>query len=326
MILEFKRNDEEGRARALERYNILDTATEASFEHVVSMVQDVLKVPMCAVSLVDRSRLWFKAYRNLPVDQIPRQNSFCGETIEGTEPLIVADARNDPRFFKSATVTGAPFIRSYAGIPLQSPDGYNIGALCAMDTKCREFRPNEINILNNFAKIVLDELDKRQAAFSGHVTEVLSRKGWLGKAEQEIERSIRANLPVSVAMLDIDRFRRVNDTFGHPAGDLVIRDIADLCVKTIRETDFCGRLGGEEFAVMMPDTELATANTVGERIRARIEQELIDIGGTEPLSCTVSVGVSELAEDDIALAPILTRAERALYHAKTYGRNRVEAA
>jgi GAF domain-containing protein len=147
MLNDLKRNDEEGRLRALERLHVLDTADQEPFDKIVSLVRQILKVPMSTVSLVDRERQWFKAQRGLGFCQTARDISFCTHAIGETTPFIIRDAALDDRFSQSPLVIGEPFIRSYAGIPLMTLDGYNVGALCAMDTRPRAFPETEISIV-----------------------------------------------------------------------------------------------------------------------------------------------------------------------------------
>ncbi|MDY7523157.1 GAF domain-containing protein [Sphingomonas sp. 10B4] len=158
---------------------MLDTAVEEPFEKIVTLVRTVLAVPMATVTLVDRDRQWFKAKRGLEATETPRSISFCTHTIAQREPLIVEDARSDQRFADSPLVNGPPYIRSYAGIPLRTPEGYNVGALCAMDTRRRGFSPADIAILGNFANIVCDELELRLIARVDYLTGALTRRGFL---------------------------------------------------------------------------------------------------------------------------------------------------
>lgn len=311
--------DECGRTMALDRLDILDTATEQPFDKIVNLVEQVLHVPMCAVSLVDRDRQWFKAQCGLGVDETKRDISFCTHAIEGEKPLIVNDATIDARFSDNPLVTGEPHIRSYAGVPLKTPDGYNIGTLCAIDTKPRSFPDHEIAILENFAKVVLDELELRQIASTDSLTGALSRGAWLKRARTEIMRAERYGQSLSVMIMDIDRFKSVNDTFGHPVGDIVIQRLADLAIQSIRETDAFGRFGGEEFVALMPETSLADATKLAERIRVSFSE--IDIDALEGIRSTISIGLAELFQGETELEPMFERADKALYQAKNGGRN-----
>ncbi|TAN61961.1 MAG: GGDEF domain-containing protein, partial [Magnetospirillum sp.] len=130
--------------------------------------------------------------------------------------------------------------------------------------------------------------------------------------------------PLSGLMLDIDHFKRINDTFGHPVGDLAIKAMADACADAIRAIDALGRLGGEEFAIVLPDTELAAAVMVAERIRAAVSQIAIATD-KEPVTFTTSIGVAQLTEADLSVEALLSRADAALYGAKNSGRNKVVA-
>ena len=323
MLCKFNK-DEDGRIRALDRLEVLDTAEEKPFEKIVTLVQQVLDVPMCAVSLIDRDRQWFKAKRGLSVDETARDISFCTHAIQGDVPFIIHDAELDTRFASNPLVTGDPHIRSYAGIPLQTPDGYNVGTLCAIDTVPRSFPAHEISILSNFAKVIVDELELRQIATSDALTGALSRRAWMEEAASELTRSERYQRPLSILIMDIDHFKTVNDTYGHLVGDIVIKRLAELAMAQIRETDALGRFGGEEFVVLMPETALKDSMKLAERLRKCFsESEIHKLNGAR---CSISIGVTERAKGEIVLEPLLDRADKALYKAKNAGRNRCVSA
>lgn len=316
-------DDEEGRLLALKRFRVLDTPEEAPFEKIVSLVRQVLDVPICAVSLVDARRQWFKARRGLSVRETPRDVSFCTHTIQGAEPFVVTDARADPRFADNPLVRGDPFIRSYAGVPLTSHDGYNLGSLCAIDTRARPFPDSEIAILENFARLVMDQLELRQIAARDDLTGALNRRGWMDRAATELERSLRYRHPATAILLDIDHFKRVNDTHGHAAGDTVLKAVAATCMDIVRDSDAFGRTGGEEFAILLPETAGPAGAALAERCRKAIEGLRVDIGAPEPISVTASFGVSSFAPGLDALDGWIARTDKALYDAKEGGRNRV---
>jgi diguanylate cyclase (GGDEF)-like protein len=128
---------------------------------------------------------------------------------------------------------------------------------------------------------------------------------------------------VALIMLDLDHFKAVNDTYGHPAGDRVLVALADALRQSMREVDVVGRLGGEEFAILMPDTSAEAATQAAERIRRAIEALVLDIDG-QRLAFTASFGVAVFGRADDTIHDLFTRADRALYRAKQAGRNRVE--
>ena len=150
----------------------------------------------------------------------------------------------------------------------------------------------------------------------------------LDKIESEINRSVRSGSALSLMMLDIDHFKRVNDTYGHAAGDSVLQSVGRLLRESCRVYDVPGRYGGEEFCVLLPDTRLDHTPAVANRIRERLEVTEMDVGPAS-VAVTASIGVAGMesqSEDDAVLsgAALIDRADRALYSAKHRGRNRVE--
>ena len=125
--------DEAARLSALAEYDILDTGPELPFERIVDLVRRILDVPMATVTFVDRDRQWFKARRGLQLCEIDRKVAVCDHTIRSVRPLVVPDLREDSRFRTLPIVTGNPPILAYLGIPLITPDGHALGALCAME-------------------------------------------------------------------------------------------------------------------------------------------------------------------------------------------------
>lgn len=315
-------HDDDARIAALRRLNVLDTAAEEPFDNIVTLVRTVLAVPIATVTLVDRERQWFKAQHGFGHQETPRSISFCTHTIQQRQPLIVEDAHLDPRFASSPLVAGPPHVRSYAGIPLRTPEGYNVGALCAMDVCVRRFSPADIAILENFANIVCDELELRMIAQVDHLTGALTRRGFIEKAECEIARARRYRRPSALVMLDVDHFKSVNDTHGHAAGDQVLHQIASIAGVMLRPSDVFGRLGGEEFAMLLPETSGADAIVVAEKLRRAIADHPMHLPDGQVLRVTASFGVTELSPAFASFAAWLESADEMLYAAKSDGRNR----
>lgn len=313
--------DEPARIAALHRLDVLDTAIEEPFEKIVTLVRTVLAVPIATVTLVDRDRQWFKAKRGLEADQTPRSVSFCTHTIQQRDPFIVENADEDPRFAGTALVAGPPHIKSYAGIPLRTPEGYNVGSLCAMDTRPRRFSPADIAILSNFANIVCDELELRMIAQVDHLTGALTRRGFVEQAEREMARARRYGRPSTLVMLDLDHFKRVNDTHGHAAGDWVLQKLAKTVGSTLRPCDVLGRLGGEEFAILLPETAGDEAVVAVERLREVIATQPIALDDAAMLHVTASFGAAPLAPEIDSFTTWLKQADTMLYAAKAAGRN-----
>ena len=167
------------------------------------------------------------------------------------------------------------------------------------------------------------EQELRRMATTDPLTGLWNRRRFMELSETELSRLRRYGRPVSVLMLDIDHFKAVNDTHGHAAGDEALCQLADICRSTLRETDHLGRLGGEEFAALLPETGLDEAADVAERLRQRLAASAFPLSCGITLRITVSIGVASCADDDTAIDRALGRADRALYRAKNSGRNRV---
>jgi diguanylate cyclase (GGDEF)-like protein len=162
----------------------------------------------------------------------------------------------------------------------------------------------------------------RQQALVDPLTGVLNRRSFMELSGREDARARRGGRMLSVLMLDIDHFKKINDTYGHPAGDGVIKRLAETCAQALRPSDIVGRYGGEEFIISLPETEEKEAQLVAERLRRSIADNAVStVRG--PIRITVSIGLATSAED-VPLADIIQRADTALYQAKTGGRNRVE--
>lgn len=156
------------------------------------------------------------------------------------------------------------------------------------------------------------------------LTGLRNRRAFLEKLDSEIERSHRYSRPLSLLMIDLDYFKKINDRFGHSAGDEVLRSLGKLFCDTIRGVDIAGRIGGEEFCILLPEADIKSATDVAERIRGRFEKLKI-IAGNSEIRATLSIGVSRLLVSDSTPETIMERADKALYLAKDKGRNRVEA-
>lgn len=160
-------------------------------------------------------------------------------------------------------------------------------------------------------------------AVTDSLTQVLNRRGIKITLLQAIAQSERYHRPVSLALLDIDRFKEVNDTYGHQAGDRVLEQVARLLAETLRAPDNLGRYGGEEFLLVLPETGLDATHVIAERIRKRVREADFEVdGGTVKL--TVSIGATQFQSGE-PLTELFARVDRALYEAKESGRNLVVA-
>ena len=154
------------------------------------------------------------------------------------------------------------------------------------------------------------------------LTKCFNRRYFMNAAESEIARMKRHGTELTVAMIDIDRFKAINDRFGHESGDRVLADVAEICGHTLRREDTLGRLGGEEFGILLPATEKDGAIEVLHRLKTRISHQ-VSVVARETVSLTVSIGMTDVSEEDSSIDDALRRADKALYTAKKLGRNRI---
>ena len=153
--------NEEQRLAALRRYAVLDTPPEKAFDNITDLAARIFKVPIAAVTLIDADRQWFKSCVGLETREVGRNLAFCAHAILGTEVLVVPDAREDVRFADNPLVTGPPHIRFYAGAPLTTSNGLNLGTLTVSDTKPRRLTQHETATLASLAMLVVDEMELR---------------------------------------------------------------------------------------------------------------------------------------------------------------------
>ncbi len=184
--------------------------------------------------------------------------------------------------------------------------------------------------LNNANKQLAKELEEKKElekhlkyqASTDSLTGLMNRRYFFDTCKKEIEHAIRYNTGLSYLTIDIDKFKAINDTYGHPFGDEVIRSLAQQMVENSRTTDYIGRIGGEEFAILMPATGIDSAFHIADRLRENIAKHKI-IFENKVVQVTVSIGLSHYGKKDKDIQTIIKRSDKALYEAKESGRNRV---
>jgi diguanylate cyclase (GGDEF)-like protein len=314
--------DEALRLRELQRHQLLDQAGDHHFDRIVKLASAIFDMPIALISLVDHNRQWFLSREGLEVSETPREVAFCAHTIASDEVMVVPDALNDERFSRNPLVVSGPGIRFYAGAPLRTKDGHNLGTLCVIDQKPREFSPEQVQQLRMLADVVMREIEWRHESSLCPVTGLSNRGALFSVGQREMEDARAAAEPMALICLDIDNFRQINNRWGHPAGDQVLLDFSHLCKGFLREQDFIARLGDEEFVILLIDQGGEEALQLAERIR----QATSRMGGVFSRSgyhLTISGGVSALSHDDTGFGDLVQRAERALELAKTNGRNQI---
>jgi diguanylate cyclase (GGDEF)-like protein/PAS domain S-box-containing protein len=191
----------------------------------------------------------------------------------------------------------------------EDEDRSRIWGLCGISTDITEL------------ELLKEKLE--QQAQQDYLTGLSNRRHFMNQGQVELARAQRYGTPLSLLMLDIDRFKNINDTHGHKAGDIVLQQMSEVMRATLRSVDIIGRMGGEEFAILLPETDLKRATEVAERLRENVAHAQVALETAAPLQFTVSIGVSTLEGKEATLDTLLNQADWALYEAKEGGRNKV---
>lgn len=312
---------ESERLQALDRYDVLDTPPEEAFDRVTRLARRVFDVPVSTVSLIDAHRQWFKSRQGMPLAETPRGPALCDVAVRAGQPLVIPDTLADARVSANPFVVGPPHIRFYAGVPLRTHDGHVIGTLCVVDTKPRSFGADEVDLLSDLARIVMTEMELRLVAATDSLTGALSRRAFREEAGRALALAQRHRHDLSCLALDLDHFKTVNDGWGHAMGDRVLAETVATCRSLLRASDPIGRLGGEEFAILLPLTGGHQALQVAEKLRAAVARQRVE-GPAGPVAVTASFGVATADRSVGDVDDLLQRADTALYAAKADGRNR----
>ncbi len=353
MVVSLLLSKEQSRLEALARYDILDTLEEQAYDDIVNLAAFICETPIALISLVDSERQWFKARVGLEAQETPREYAFCAHAIrKPKQVMIVQDASLDPRFSANPLVTGDPSIRFYAGAPLVTPGGKALGTVCVIDRVPRVLDEDKIEALRALSRQVVAQLELRrmvmemerlmeeQSVYQRQLEEyqrqiesvnadlvqsntydgltgIHNRQSFETRLQTQIERAVSMDAPLSLLLMDVDKFKSINDNYGHQTGDTVLRSIAELIRENCRDHDVCGRYGGEEFAVILPDTGFDGACVLAERFRRAVE----NAKGVTDETITVSIGAATLQAGQ-NMKDLVHCADQALYHAKDTGRNK----
>jgi diguanylate cyclase (GGDEF)-like protein/PAS domain S-box-containing protein len=233
----------------------------------------------------------------------------------------VTFAANFPEFLRAGRVDNLEML-------LVRKDGstfpVSISATAIVDAQGRLVHSRSTSFDITERKRLEAQLD--QMARTDPLTGLSNRRDFHERAGRELLRSRRNKMPLAVFMLDIDHFKRINDEHGHEGGDLVLQALAKACLPLLRNVDLLARIGGEEFAVMLPETAAGRAWEVAERLRQAIAALVIRLPSGQSVTFTVSIGIGHCEVADASIDAALKRADLALYQAKTGGRNQVRVA
>jgi diguanylate cyclase (GGDEF)-like protein len=304
--------------------------TLAVRQYAIEAATRLLNAEAGSLLLIDRDtdELYFEVAVGDKRDEIKPVRFQKGIGIAGwvathREPVIIHDAPSDIRFYRGVDEVSGFTTRSMICVPVREKEDV-VGVLQVINKKEGSFENDDVMILQTFANQVGIAIENarlfQEAVTDGH-TGLYHHKYFKLRLKEEIDRSRRYDYPLSVVMLDIDFFKKVNDKYGHPVGSRVIERIAEIIMSITRATDISARYGGEEFALILPYASYQYGMEVGERLRRTIEKS--DFDG---LRITVSVGVGHYdgKGGDVTCSDLIKITDKALYAAKEKGRNRVE--
>ncbi len=309
--------DEKQRMEKLRALKLLDSAPEERFDRLTRMAKRMFGVDISVLSLIDDGRQWFKSKSSemeLP-DETSREVSFCGHAILGNDVFVVEDAMDDHRFKDNPLVTEDPSIRFYAGYPLRVNNGSALGTLCIIDTAPRAFDEDDSQLLKDLGVMAEQEIAALQLATLDELTLISNRRGFTSLAKHSINICRRKGLSASTLLFDLNKFKLINDTFGHAEGDRALVIFANTMREVFRESDVFGRIGGDEFAVLMMDVDIE--NT--ERVIQRFEDEMTAYNKEAKRGYDIefSVGyVNTLITDKVDIDTLLAEADKNMYAEK----------
>lgn len=322
------------RIAAVQKTRMIGTPAEERFDKITRLARRLFDVPMAAIDLVGEKVAWIKSAQGFGAVTALRKDSYCHYTVlEDKVCLVASDARNDPRFFDNEFSSHWVF---YAGAPL-SFEGQNVGVLCIGDNKPRNLSQEDRDGLFDLAAMAEQELSicalsEAQIRLSQRNEELEKKsridpltRGWSREAIFEIAKeellNTRENLSTAIMMIDIDHFKTINDTYGHPAGDEVLKIVSERIRNVIRTMDAVGRYGGDELLTVLTNVNKNEIARIGNNICKEISNSPI-IYYNHQIKTTCSIGYA-LQEKHDSIDSLIKRADLALYRTKLNGRNGV---
>jgi diguanylate cyclase (GGDEF)-like protein len=307
--------NEAERLHALRALKILDTSHEERFDRVTRMAKRMFGVEISLVSLIDEDRQWFKSTQGLDASETPREISFCGHAINQDGLFIIPNAIEDVRFSDNPLVTESPNIRFYAGYPLKLRAGIHIGTLCLIDSKPRYLSEEDKQLLNDLGAMIEQEIRSIQLATLDELTLISNRRGFLTLSEHVRKVCRRNKIPMSMILFDLNKFKPINDTFGHHEGDFALKQFAEVMRSVFRESDVIGRLGGDEFVAMLTDANDEQIAIILDRFK--IEMAAMNQFINKPYLVEYSAGVASFSYDtEYSLEEMVAQADAAMYEKK----------
>jgi diguanylate cyclase (GGDEF)-like protein len=300
--------------------------------NVIQLLKDSFGYTYLGIYVLEGDILHLGAQLGYPEDmlipEIAITRGVVGRTARTKETQLIRDVEADSEFLR-----GSYEVKSEVAVPLLK-EGQVLGVLNVESNRHRPLDENDVNLLNALAGSVAIAIDNarlhaevKEMAMTDVISGLANRRAFDEILEAEITRATRYHQPLSLIILDLDSFKEYNDRWGHPAGDVRLREVADLLRLNVREPDVAARYGGEEFAVILPNTTKSGAVRLAERLRRSAQKSAPQKNGNNFVpGYTLSLGVATLPDDAISLEELLLMADNAELMAKRLGKNQVYAA
>lgn len=279
--------------------------------------------------------LTLRAYRGISeefaekVGRVTSSDSFAQNVVMLKKPILVEDVDADPKMKKMGMKEEG--FHSFAAVPIQVKEKV-LGMVSIGSSVPRKFLSRDVRLFEAITNQIAMAIENAQLyeetvqiAFTDGLTGLYNRRYLVEQIEREFARAKRGHVPISVIMIDLDGLKTINDNFGHRMGDVCLCKVAEAIKRDTRASDVAARWGGDEFVILTPDTESADACSIGERIRAEVEQRRLKLNGTEN-TISVSVGVASYPANASEITELLQKVDEAVYDAKRLGKNRVSQA
>jgi diguanylate cyclase (GGDEF)-like protein len=308
-----------------------DKSLSVTLSSISELVTELSGAEACSIMLVDSDRklLLGKAAYGLLRSDFSEVSFRYGEGIAGwvaqnAKSALVPDVTEDERF--KTLPDSASLIRSLAAVPMVTRDKV-VGVLTITAGAPDSFTGNSVELLQLIANTMAMDIENirlRRLSVTDKLTGAYNREFLATQLPASMQEAEEQGEPLSIAVLDVDHFKRVNDTHGHDVGDKVLAEIANRMRETSRARDMLVRYGGEEFLLLLPTANLAKAEEIANRVRRQLQDRVIEVGDHQ-LDIRISAGVAEYVHGE-SPSDLFRRADTALYSAKENGRNRVEVA
>lgn len=335
-------NTETLRLAELHSLAVFYTPLDVRFDRLTRLAQRALGAPVAGIALLHQGKLWFKSIQGWNVHELALDDSFCARTLSKDEIIVVEDTRLDKEFGSHVLVTGPTKFRFYAGHPLHDRSGLPVGTLAVYDQKPRPFSTSDMQSLRDLGDLaqrelltaelanaqaqLLAKLDvARRSAMIDALTRVWNRGAAQELLQVAVEQAHRDNTGLGVIMVDVVRFKNINDSLGHQIGDQVLRRVASTLVSSVREGDAVCRYGGDEFIIILQNTNREEL----ERVTARLSERIAE-SPMKARSGTVSVAITtgnamRTSGQTVSAEELVALADQALIRAKQSSRSTAKA-